>query len=210
MRIAYLLTAALVALPALAQKYEFGVHGGVSLYGKKTVTNARGNADAGFKNGYAAGFTVGNNMYKHLGGEIRYTFLHNELKLEGGSAKAAFGGQAHAIHYDLLLHATGTDSAVRPYVAFGGGVKHYRGTGAEQAFQPLSNIAILTKTTDTKGMASVGGGVKLKMTDRIWLRFDVHDYLTPFPKNVITPASGSSVSGWLNNIVGTGGITFTF
>ena len=47
MRIAYLLTAALVALPAFAQKYEFGVNGGVSFYDKKTVTNPRGDADAG-------------------------------------------------------------------------------------------------------------------------------------------------------------------
>ena len=27
-----------------------------------------------------------------------------------------------------------------------------------------------------------------------------------FPKNIITPAAGSSVSGWINNIVGTGGL----
>lgn len=210
MRIVYLLTAALVALPALAQKYEFGVHGGVSFYDKKTVTNSRGNADVGFKTGYAAGFTVGHNMYRHIGGEIRYTFLHNDMKVEAGSTKATFGAQAHALHYDFLLHASDMNSAVRPYVAFGGGMKHYRGTGDEQPFQPLSNVAILTKTNDTKGMVSVGGGVKLKLTDRMWLRLDVHDYLSPFPKNVITPASGSAVSGWFNNIVGTGGITFTF
>jgi len=210
MRIAYLLTAALVALPALAQKYEFGVHGGISFYDKKTVTNARGSADAGFSTGYAAGITVGHNMYRHIGGELRYTYLHNEMKLESGSAKATFGGQAHAVHYDLLLHATGTDSAVRPYVAFGGGMKYYRGTGTEQPFQPLSNIAILTKTSEVEGLASVGGGVKLRMTDRMWLRLDVHDYLSPFPKKVITPAGGSSVSGWLNNLVGTAGIVFTF
>jgi hypothetical protein len=210
MRIVYLLTAILIALPAFAQKYEFGVQGGVSFYDNKTVTNPRGSADAGFKLGYAAGFTIGHNMYQHIGGEIRYTFLQNEMKLNSGSTEATFGSQAHAIHYDFLIHAKGLDSPVRPYVAFGGGIKYYRGTGAEQAFQPLSNIAILTKTSDTKGLASVGGGVKLKMTDKIWLRLDVHDYLTPFPKNIIAPNSGSSVGGWMNNIVGTGGITFTF
>jgi hypothetical protein len=210
MRIVYLLTAILIALPAFAQKYEFGVQGGVSFYDNKTVTNPRGSADAGFKLGYAAGFTIGHNMYQHIGGEIRYTFLQNEMKLNSGSTEATFGSQAHAIHYDFLIHAKGLNSPVRPYVAFGGGIKYYRGTGAEQAFQPLSNIAILTKTSDTKGLASVGGGVKLKMTDKIWLRLDVHDYLTPFPKNIIAPNSGSSVGGWMNNIVGTGGITFTF
>lgn len=210
MRIAYLLTAALVALPAFAQKYEFGVNGGVSFYDKKTVTNPRGDADVGFKTGYVAGFSLGHNMYKLIGGEIRYTFLNNGMKIESGSTKATFGAQAHAFHYDLLIHATDPDSGIRPYVAIGGGMKHYRGTGEEQPFQPLSNIAILTKTNDTKGMVSVGGGVKVQLTRRMWLRLDVHDYLTPFPKNVITPASGSAVSGWFNNLVGTGGLTFTF
>jgi hypothetical protein len=209
MRIVYLFTAILIALPAFAQKYEFGVQGGISFYDKKTVTNPRGSADAGFKLGYAAGFTIGHNMYQHIGGEIRYTFLQNEMKLNSGSTEATFASQAHVIHYDLLIHSKGPDSPVRPYVAVGGGMKYYRGTGAEQPFQPLSNIAILTKTSETKGLASVGGGVKLKMTDKIWLRFDVHDYLTPFPKHVITPNEGSAAGGWMNNIVGTCGITFT-
>jgi hypothetical protein len=202
--------AVLCALPAFAQRYEFGVHGGASLYGKKTVTNARGSADAGFKTGWAGGFTLGHNMYEHVGGEIRYTFLHNDMKLEAGSARAAFASQAHVIHYDLLIHGTDTRSAVRPYVALGGGVKQFRGSGTEQVTQPLSNVALLTKTTDLKPIVSVGGGVKVKMTDRIWLRFDAHDYMSAFPKKVITPASGSSVGGWIHNIVATGGITFTF
>ena len=53
-------------------------------------------------------------------------------------------------------------------------------------------------------MASVGGGVKLRLSQRMWLRLDIHDYLTPFPANIITPAAGSSVGGWINNFVGTG------
>ena len=211
MRIAYLLTAVVCALPAFAQRYEIGVHGGMSLYDKKTVTNEqRGAAEAGFSAGWGAGFTVGHNMYEHVGGEIRYTFLKNDMKLEGGSASAKFGSQAHLIHYDFLIHATDTASAVRPYVAFGGGVKQFRGTGSEQPFQPLSNIAILTKTTDLKPMASVGGGVKVKATERMWLRFDVHDYFTEFPSKIIAPNVGSTAGGWFNNIVATAGFTFTF
>ncbi len=210
MRIICFLATVLVALPAFAQKYEFGFNGGVSMYGKKTVTNPRGDAEAGFKTGWVAGFHLGHNMYEYAGGEIRYTFLQNDMKLESGSASASFGAQAHAIHYDFLLHTAGRNASIRPYVAVGAGVKFFKGTGEEQPFQPLSNIALLTKTTDMRPMASIGGGVKAKLTDKIWLRFDVHDYLTSFPKDIIAPAAGSSVSGWINNIVGTGGITFTF
>jgi len=149
-------------------------------------------------------------MYERIGGEVRYSYLDNAMKLTSGQATAKFGGQAHAIHYDLLIHGTGPASRMRPYIAFGGGAKIYRGTGAERAFQPLSNIAILTKTQETQGLASVGAGIKYRVSDKMWFRLDVHDYLTRFPKKVITPVTGSGLSGWLNNFVPTAGLTFTF
>jgi hypothetical protein len=209
--ILYTLTAAcVVVLPAFAQKYEFNVAGGGSFYQSKTVTNPKGDADAGFSSGVAASVAIGQNMYKHVGGELRYTYLQNDMKLTGGGLSAAFGAQAHAVHYDFLIHATETGSKMRPYVAAGGGIKVYRGTGTEVVNQPLGNIALLTKTRDLQGLLSVGAGVKFALTPRIMFRVDVHDYLTPFPKKVITPAANSSVSGWLNNIVPTAGIVFTF
>jgi len=204
------IAAALTVAPTFAQKYEFGIAGGGSFYDSKTVTNPRGSADAGFNNGFALSVNLGNNMYSHVGGEVRYTYLQNEMKLSSGSSSATFGAQAHAIHYDFLIHATPTEATVRPYVAVGGGIKVYRGTGTEVAVQPLSSIALLTKTNEVQGMLSVGGGVKFRLTDRLMFRADVHDYITPFPKSVITPAQNSTVSGWLNNIVVTGGLTFTY
>lgn len=210
MRLILTFAAAVLTVPAIAQKYEFGIQGGVSIYQSKQISNARGSADAGFSTGWTAGVTLGHDMYEHIGGEVRYSYLDNDMKLTSGGTTVKFGGQAHAIHYDLLIHGTGTKSHIRPYVAIGGGAKVYRGTGAEQAFQPLSNIAILTKTQEVQGMASVGAGVKVRISDKLTFRLDVHDYLTPFPKKVITPFTGSTVSGWLNNIVPTAGLTFTF
>jgi hypothetical protein len=202
--------AVVFAVPAFAQKYEVGVHGGGSIYQSRQISNARGSVDAGFGQGWSAGVTIGQDMYEHVSGELRYSYLHNGSRLNAGSADAKFGAQSHAIHYDLLVHTTRREANVRPYVAAGGGAKIYQGTGAEQAFQPLSDIAILTKTTDFQGLLSFGGGVKVKLTESMWFRFDVHDYISPFPKKVITPGVGSSVSGWLNNIVPTAGLTFTF
>ena len=208
----HLFTAAaiLAALPTFGQKFEFGVAGGGSFYNSREITNSRGNANAGFDNGWAASVNIGNNMYSHVGGELRYTYLNNQAKLDAGSATAKFDAASHALHYDLLFHATDVNSNVRPYVAVGGGVKWFTGTGTETAVQPLSNIALLTKTTEVKGLLSVGGGVKFRLTNRILLRLDVHDYLTPFPTKVITPSPGSSSPGGLfNNIVATAGITLT-
>lgn len=206
-----LAVAAVCAAPALrAQPYEFTVLGGGNLTLNTTIENPAGNADAGFKKGWSAGVAFGQNMYEHVGGEIRYTYQRHEMKLESGSARAQFGAESHAVHYDILIHSTGRESAVRPYVAIGGGVRQFRGTGEEVVFQPLSDIAVLTKTSQAKPMLSVGAGVKFSIGGSMKLRLDVHDYITSLPKDVIALAPNSSASGWLNNIVPTIGISWTF
>ena len=86
----------------------------------------------------------------------------------------------------------------------------FTGTGKEQVFQPLSNIALLTKTSEVKPLVSVGGGVKFSLSPSVQLRLEVHDFLTPFPKNVIAPAPGSTVGGWLQDFVVMAGLSFTF
>jgi hypothetical protein len=206
----YTAVAALTVLPAFAQKYEIGFAGGGSFYNSNTVTNPIGNVSAGFSNGWVASVNVGSNMYEHLGGELRYSYLHNDVKLTSGATSANFGAEAHAIHYDFLFHTTSVESKIRPYVAGGGGIKYYRGTGTEVPFQPLSGTALLTKANEVKGLISVGAGVKVALTHRTLFRVDIHDYITPFPTKVITPAINSKASGWFNNIVVTAGISFAF
>jgi hypothetical protein len=77
-------------------------------------------------------------------------------------------------------------------------------------YQPLSNIALLTQAQDLVAMASVGGGVKFRLTQHVILRLDIHDYITPFPKQVITPAPGASAKGWLQDFVPMAGLAFAF
>jgi hypothetical protein len=91
----------------------------------------------------------------------------------------------------------------------GGGVKLYQGTGAQVAYQPLSNYALLTQQQDLTPMVSAGAGLKFQMSQHVQIRLDVHDYLTPFPKNVITPNTGAKVGGWLQDIVPMVGISYT-
>jgi len=95
-------------------------------------------------------------------------------------------------------------------VAAGAGVKAFTGTGQEQEFQPLSNIALLTKTSQIEPLVSVGGGVKIALSPGLLLRLEAHDFLSPFPKNVIAPSPGSTVGGWLQDFVVMAGISFTF
>jgi hypothetical protein len=195
---------------AFAQKWEVGVAGGGSFYTSKTFQNAIGNADAGVSNGFAVSAWLGNNTSAVAGGELRYDFERSDLKLSSGGTNVNFGGQTHAVHYDFLYHFAPSEAHVRPFVAGGGGVKVYQGTGAEQPFQPLSNIALLTKTSQIEPLISVGGGVKVSIAQSVQLRLEAHDYLTPFPKNVIAPAQGSKVGGWLSDFVVMAGLSFTF
>ena len=196
--------------PPAEPRYEFG--GGVvgSFYDKKTFTSTVGNAEAGFDKGLGASVWVGHHMYPKLSGEMRYDFLRNDMTLEGGGAKASFGGDSHAVHYDLHYHFTELGSRFRPFVLGGAGVKVYQGTGQERAFQPLSQIAVLSHTMEISGLITFGAGVKFQLTDRVLLRLEFRDNLSRFPKKVIAPNKGSGGDGWLHNFAPTAGVSVMF
>ncbi|MGH7752070.1 MAG: hypothetical protein ACREN5_04575, partial [Gemmatimonadales bacterium] len=99
----------------------------------------------GFQPGPSFGAFIGQTGSGRFGGEIRYLYAMNDLKLSSGGTETEFSGRSHIVNYDLLIYATKRDSRIRPYLAGGGGVKVYQGTGTEQPFQPLSNLALLTK-----------------------------------------------------------------
>ncbi|MGI8743514.1 MAG: outer membrane beta-barrel protein [Bryobacteraceae bacterium] len=198
------------ACTAFGQKWEVGAGVGGSFYTTQDYKNAAASAKAGLSDGLAASVWLGNNSSRLVGGELRYDYEATDLHLSSGASSASFGAQTHAFHYDLLLHFTPRASRVRPFVAAGGGVKLYRGTGTEAAFQPLSSFALLTKTNDTKGLLSVGAGIKVAITHGLQLRLDAHDYVTPFPTKVIAPALGASTSGWLQDFVAMAGLSITF
>jgi hypothetical protein len=195
---------------AFAQKWEVGVAGGGSFYTSETFKNAIGNANAGFSNGLAASAWLGNNGSGLISGELRYDYEHTNLKLSSGGTNVSFGAMTNAIHYDFVLHFAPSESHIRPFVAAGAGVKLFSGTGQETEAQPLSNIALLTKTSQLEPVISVGGGVKVSLSPSMQLRLEAHDFLSPFPKNVIAPSPGSTIGGWLQDFVVMAGLSFTF
>jgi len=121
--------------------------------------------------------------------------MQSNLRLQSGGQEATFSGQAHVLHYDILLHTNKKGSRTQYFAAVGGGLKVFRGTGTEAAYQPLSQFAYFTKTQALKPMASVGAGVKYALTNRIILRTEFRDYITMFPKDLITPAPGAKLGG---------------
>jgi len=199
-----------LAPAAMAQKWELGAGVGGSTYLSHDVKNGGATAQAGIETNVAASIWLDQNSQGHWGGEVRYDYERGDLKLTSGNQQAAFGAESHAMHYDFLVQSGSHESRARLFVAAGGGVKVYRGTGAEQPFQPLDQFALLTKTTDLRALVSVGAGLKWQLSHAVQFRVEVHDYMTPFPKEVITPNLNSSVGGWLHNLVPMSGISYTF
>src|SRR4051812_18157611 len=198
------------ATAAFAQQWEIGGGAGGSFVPAVSVSSPKGSATTGFQPGLAAGFYLGQNLYKHLSGEVRYTFLQSDLKLASGGTTAAFSGNTHAVYYDLLLHTSRRESRAEVYAAIGGGMKIFRGTGKEAAYQPLSQFGYFTKTQAVKPMLSAGGGVKFKLSPHVALRTEFRDFMTPFPKELITPAPGAKFGSMLHNVVPMASISYEY
>lgn len=199
-----------VAPAAVAQKWEIGVGAGASFYPANTITNGSASASLDTQTGLAGSIWLANNATGHWGGEARLDYSRGNLQLSSGGTQASFNSEAYAMHYDFQWYPVRSESRIRPYVAAGAGIKYYRGTGSQVVLQPLSQFALLSQTNQLKPMLSLGAGVKFRVTDRIGVRLEVHDYLTTFPDNMIVPNTGSKISGWMQDIVPMIGVSYLF
>ncbi len=195
---------------AFAQQWEFGGLGGGGFLSTVSASSSLGSATAGFQPGAAVGAYFGQNLFPHFTGEIRYEFMQNNLQLSSGGQTTHFSGFAHAIHYDLLWHTNKKNSKVQFFVAVGGGVKIFQGTGTEVAYQPLSQFGYFTKTRVLKPMASVGAGATWALSRNVFLRTEMRDFITAFPTEVITPPQNVKYGTLLHDIVPMVGIDYVF
>jgi len=196
-----ILILAAAATAASAQQWEVGGGAGVSFLPGVSASNPTGNATTGFKTGLTAGAYLGQNLYPHISGEIRYDFAMSDLRLSSGGTEATFSGMSHMVQYDVILHTNRPGTHRQYYVLVGGGMRIFQGTGAEQAYQPLSQFAYFTRTHSVKPMAAVGAGIRFRIAPRLFLRTEIRDYITPFPEDVITPAPGTKIGSILQNFV---------
>lgn len=203
-----ILVLAVAACPALAQQWEVGGGAGVAFLPGVSVSSPYGSATTGFKTGLSASGYVGQNLYPHISGEIHYDFGLNSLRLSSAGTEATFGGMSHMLHYDVILHTNRHSSRAQYFVALGGGMRIFQGTGTEAAYQPLSQFAYFTKTHTVKPMATVGAGIRFKIAPRLFLRTEFRDYITAFPEELITPAPGSKIGSILHDFVPMVGISY--
>ncbi len=192
------------------QSWEVGGSGGFGVYKDVNVTAGSVSGSAGFASGVAFGAVLGNQVNRWIGGEARYTYRSDDLRVKSGASEAKAGAMSHAIHYDVLIHAATKESPVRPFLAVGAGVKLYRGTGAELSYQPLSNLVVLTHTNEAQPLISIGGGVKVSVSRRAILRLDFRDYATPVPTSLLATPPNSRIGGWIHDFVFLVGVSTVF
>jgi len=192
------------------QQWEFGGLGGAGFLGTANASSPIGSATTGFQTGLAAGAFFGQNLYPHVSGELHYEFLQSGLEIKSGGQQATFSGVSHLLHYDVILHTNKKGSRMQYFVALGGGMRLFRGTGTEEAYQPLYQVGYLTKTQQMKPMASVGAGVRFTLTQHMFLRTEFRDFITPFPNQVIAPAPGSKFASILMDFVPMVALSYEF
>jgi hypothetical protein len=199
---------AALAVSCFGQKWEFGGMGGAGFLSNVNVSSAAGSATAGFSTGGAFGGFAGENLYPHWSGELHYLYLENDLHIQSGGTNATFAGNAHVLHYDMLYHTNRKGSKMQAFVAVGGGMKIFRGTGTQEAYQPNYQFGYMTKTQQLKPMADAGAGLRFELRPGLYMRTEFRDYITAFPTQVIAPAPGAKYGKILNDIVPTVGISY--
>jgi hypothetical protein len=188
--------------------WEVGVLGGFGWTNSLTAKGPTASATTGLHPGAVIGAFGGEDMYDHLSGEARYLYRFSDLKLSSGGTSVDFGGHMHIAEGAFLYQFTRRGSHIRPFFAFGGGIKVLQGTGRESAVQPLGRFAALTATREVLPTADVGFGFKVNLREHLRLRIEVRDYISGTPGKVIAPAPGVSISGAMNDVTGLVGFSY--
>jgi opacity protein-like surface antigen len=193
-----------------AQHYEIGGAIGYGVYHNGSIISPGSAAEAGIRNGFAVGAVFGEDRYEHFSGEVRYVYHDGDPFLSAGRARANVQGQSHALHYDVLFHLKPRAERIRPYAAGGAGAKLYETTGPAPVPQPLPQIAALAAQSEWKPLFTVGGGVKIRISDHVIVRGDFRDYITMFPKALFTPVSGATEHGIFHQFTPLFGLGYRF
>lgn len=194
-----------------AQEYEIGGAIGYGWYRDGTIFGPGATAQAGIRNRFAAGFVIGEDLYEHISGEVRYLYQDGHPFLTSGGTNEEIQGQSHAFSYDLLFHVARRERRFRPFVAVGVGAKDYVIAGPPPPSpQPLANLGTLTTRDEWKFLVTLGGGVEYRLARHVVLRADFRDYMTAFPKSQIAPATNNTARGIFQQFTPLFGMSYRF
>jgi hypothetical protein len=206
----YFVLLALAAGVAYGQDYELGGFIGYGVYRNGTVFGAGQTVTAGVYNRFTTGAVIGEDMYEHLSGEIRYIYHDGHPFVSGYGAKTEVQGESHTFTYDLLFHFKEREAKLRPFVAAGAGAKGYIISGPVPVSQPLAGIASITSADQWMAVVGVGGGVKYRLRRHVLVRADFRDYMTKFPRRQLLPAQGNTARGIFQQFTPMLGLSYMF
>ena len=180
---------------ASAQVAEFSLSGGVSRFGNTslgTTADSAGNiSKVTLNNGFRLAFRFSLNTYKFMGHEFGYAYSRSGVNLGSGGSVPMSIQQGF---YDFLLYATPEGARIRPFAAGGAQFSSFFPPGA----------SIYYGNQETHFGVNYGGGIKMRVTPIIGLRFDVREYSSG------KPFKFTGESGWMNQLEATVGASFLF
>ena len=152
----------------------------------------------------------GQNMYEHIGGEVRYLFQWGGPQLQSQGVRASAMGHTNLITYDVLFHTSNREANLRPYFAGGAGIKVFTGSELRTVGQPLFSGALLVPKTQVEPVISAGAGLKYKVHKHVIIRLDFRTYFSPLPDEIFRRTGDSRIRGWVYNFVPLAGISSVF
>ena len=198
------------AAPLFSQQWELGAVGGYGFRPNISVQQAGQSASLNVQSGPVFGFYGGETEHGYLGGEAHYLYEQTNFKISGNGSEATTSGRSQVVHFDFLIHTAPEEATLRPYVAIGGGVKIFEGTGMDRAAQPLSNFVMLTRTRETKPVLTAAVGLKKRISRHVLVRAELRYFASPRPEKVLTPGPSAAMSGWIHDIAPMLGVAATF
>ncbi len=199
-----------LSLAAFGQHYEVGADIGYGIYNNGTIFSADGTAQAGIRNRFAAGITLGDDFSNYVSGQFCYLYHDGHPFLQAPGVKADIQGQSDALTLQLLFHFKPRDHRFRPYLAGGTGAKEYIIAGPEPFPQPIPQIATLTTNDVWKVVFTAGAGVEFTLRPHLLLRGEFRDYITTFPRQQIVPAPHNTARGIFEQFTPLFGLSYTF
>ena len=199
-----------VALGAFGQQYEAGANIGYGIYHNGTIFSSVGTSDAGIRNRFATGITLGDEFSEYVSAEFRYLYHDGHPFLRAPGVDTDIQGQSHALTLELLFHFEPRARRLRYFLAGGAGAKEYVIAGPEPFPQPIPQIASLTTNDVWKTVFSAGGGAQYLLRPHMIVRGDFRDYLTTFPRQQIVPAPHNTARGIFEQFTPLFGLVYTF
>ena len=209
-RLCVVMVATFLSLPGLAQEWELGAAGGYGAYVNPSIVTSSGSIEPGFAPKGVIGVVFGQNMYEHIGGEVRYLFQWGGPQLQSQGVHASAMGHTNLITYDVLFHTSNREANLRPYFAAGAGIKVFTGSQLRAVGQPLVSGALLVPATQVEPVISAGAGLKYKVHKHVIIRLDFRTYFSPLPDEIFRPTGDSRIRGWVYNFVPLAGISSVF